>query len=460
MQRAETLAMPDNLEDGWDDGGAVVDRCGDRFLHALSFLLMGYALFGHGVAYLGVPPIFVGELLLGAGLLMLLRTHGWSAIFDMLPTVLLTLLVVWGGICTLPHISKYGALAMRDAVVWGYALWAIVVGGLVVARPQRLRLLIDNFRRFVPIFIVAAPILWVADNVLRDYIPRLPVSNARMLSVKAGDTLVHAAAIAAFFAVDLARNASLVSAMLLSLIVVLCGRSNRGGLLSFFVAFMVVNVFRPAHRWSMAVVGSLAFMLIMFVLVGASISIGQRRDISADQLLKNVTSVFGASQDSRLENTKQWRLNWWGDIIGYTFDGEHFWMGKGFGVNLADDDGYQVRADGSLRSPHNVHMNFLARSGVPGFALWVLLQLAWACSVGSALFRSIEERQRTWSSLFIFLVAYWTALMVNATFDVFLEGPMGGVWFWSVFGLGLAAVWIHREHPEVLDDLDAETDAE
>jgi hypothetical protein len=452
MQQAESFAIPQSLQDQWEDL-AIVDRWGDRFLHALCWLLMGYALFGHGVAYLGVPPIFVGELLLGAGLFMLLRTVGWSPILGLLPTVLIVLLVAWGAICTLPHLTHYKALALRDAVVWGYALWALVVGGLIVARPHRLRLFIDNYRKFIPIFIVAAPILWVADNLLRDYIPRLPISDARVLSVKAGDTLVHATAIAAFTVADLTRGgASLITAMLLGVLVVLCGRSNRGGMLSLAAGLIVANVFRPAHRWCVAFIGWLAFLLLMFVLVGASISIGQRREISAEQLLENITSVFTQTQDSRLENTKQWRLNWWGDIIGYTFNGEHFWMGKGFGVNLADDDGYQVRADGSLRSPHNVHMNFLARSGVPGLALWVLLQFAWAGSIWSALLRSTEEGHRTWSSLFVFLIAYWTALMVNATFDVFLEGPMGGVWFWSVFGLGLGSVWVYRECPEVLDD--------
>jgi hypothetical protein len=34
--------------------------------------------------------------------------------------------------------------------------------------------------------------------------------------------------------------------------------------------------------------------------------------------------------------------------------------------------------------------------------------------------------------------------MVNASFDVFLEGPTGGIWFWSLFGLGIAALEIQR----------------
>ncbi len=37
----------------------------------------------------------------------------------------------------------------------------------------------------------------------------------------------------------------------------------------------------------------------------------------------------------------------------------------------------------------------------------------------------------------VWLMAYWLAFLVNAGFDVFLEGPMGGVLFWSLIGLSL-----------------------
>jgi hypothetical protein len=34
--------------------------------------------------------------------------------------------------------------------------------------------------------------------------------------------------------------------------------------------------------------------------------------------------------------------------------------------------------------------------------------------------------------------------MVNAAFDVFLEGPQGGVWFWCLIGFGIAALEAQR----------------
>ena len=45
---------------------------------------------------------------------------------------------------------------------------------------------------------------------------------------------------------------------------------------------------------------------------------------------------------------------------------------------------------------------------------------------------------------FAFLVAYWMAFLVNTSFDVFLEGPMGGIWFWTLVGTGLGSVVCYR----------------
>ena len=42
--------------------------------------------------------------------------------------------------------------------------------------------------------------------------------------------------------------------------------------------------------------------------------------------------------------------------------------------------------------------------------------------------------------------------MANASFDVFIEGPMGGIWFWTIYGIGLAAMWCFKYRPYVLSD--------
>ena len=89
---------------------------------ALSFLgicLLGYALLGKGFAYIGVPPLFVGEMALGLCLLALLL-RGQPGLLGKSPLLYLLLAYMAVGlVATAPFVQKYGIDAVRDAVLWG-----------------------------------------------------------------------------------------------------------------------------------------------------------------------------------------------------------------------------------------------------------------------------------------------------------------------------------------------------
>ncbi len=166
------------------------------------------------------------------------------------------------------------------------------------------------------------------------------------------------------------------------------------------------------------------------------------RPATLRQLIDNILSLFGSSSDLNLEGTKQFRLAWWGKIVDYTVFGRYFWTGKGFGVNLADADGFQSTVDHSLRSPHNTEITVLARMGVPGLLLWLVLQGAFG--IGLLVATLAHRRRRDWkiAAVGALLLAYWAAMMVDTSFDPYLEGPQGGIWFWVIFGLGLVVMRI------------------
>ena len=79
--------------------------------------------------------------------------------------------------------------------------------------------------------------------------------------------------------------------------------------------------------------------------------------------------------------------------------------------------------------------------------LWGLTQLGWAVAVLRFYVKSRLNHHDDWSGLFLVLLVYWLGFMINATFDVFIEGPMGGIWYWSIYGVGLAGMWIYRRNP-------------
>ena len=41
------------------------------------------------------------------------------------------------------------------------------------------------------------------------------------------------------------------------------------------------------------------------------------------------------------------------------------------------------------------------------------------------------------AGLFLFTGRYAMSFVINATFDVALEGPMQGIWFWCLVGFGI-----------------------
>lgn len=424
----------------------------DRWLDVLCLTLLGYALLGRGWAYVGVPPIYVGEVVLVLGLLAMCRGGWHRGVLDSAAAWMLMAFAGWGFCRTWPYLPLYGIEALRDSVIWGYSALAFLVMAYILAKPARLAVLVERYRKFVPVFLVGFPIAWVIFRFGEETLPRWPWADTPILHVKGGDAMVHLAGVMAFGVAGLASLGPRLG-LLLAAGVAMVGTYNRGGLLSFIVVFLLCLAMRPKA----AALRRFAVVCLCGVAILAATEVefqmpGKERSISVAQLVTNLVSVAGDTHEGNLDVTKEWRLSWWRDIVSYTVEGKYFWTGKGFGVNLAEDDGFQVMTDNSLRSPHNGHLTILARAGVPGLALWMLAQGLWAMSVLDGYLWSNRRRQQRWAGLFLFLLAYWTAFMGNAAFDVFIEGPMGGIWFWSVYGVGLAAVWLYRRQPELLAD--------
>ncbi len=429
----------------------------------LLFVLLGYAMLGRGWAYAGVRPIFPGEILVLGGVAWLLALAPWRRVFgrgDLLP---LYLLMAWCGIRSFQFLPTYALDALRDAVLWGYGILAVVIVAYIGQHPHVLGRILRAYARFCPWFLILMPALWAFQLVLPRDVPRWPWNDERMLDLKPGDTLVHAAGVATFWTLGLAPHLGrrlhravahawtlLRLACLLGVVAALSA-FNRGGGLAFGMAFAICVFFRPHARIAWAGVVGAALALGLLWSTGFSIELGDRgRSLGIEQVTENVKSVFGGGGKGDLDNTKEWRLLWWSEIVDYTLFGDYFWVGKGFGINLATVDGFQVEDDESLRSPHNGHLTFLARGGVPGLALWTLCVGFWAARVIGGIRLARHRGDVHAEGVFIFLLAYAAAFLVNATFDVFLEGPMGGVWFWSLYGVGLAAAAQYRQDPEAL----------
>jgi hypothetical protein len=425
------------------------------FLTALGALLVGYAFFGRAFAYIGVAPFYIGEVVLALGLVAALLGVGVSRMLRSPVSWLLIAFASWGAMRTFPFIGTYGWVALRDAVIWGYSAIAIVAGASLL-RVGRVGRVFSLYGRIVPALLIWIPIAVVAASTLDQVLPAVPGTEVKLLEARPLDMAVQLAGAAAFMLLgmlqatrsqvrDRQRSSEWLcwAAWVAGFVVV--ASQSRAGLLSIGVAGLIVLTLRPSARWWKAAALFAAAAVLFAALDLGSDPRMKGRDIAPDQIAENLQSVAESDSDAALEGTKEWRLQWWRNIIDTTLFGDYFWLGRGYGINLALDFDEKLDPEGTLRSPHNSHLTVLARGGVPGLVLWIALQGSFAALLLRSFFQARQAGDAGWADVFVWVLATWAAFMVDAFFSVFLESPQIGIPFWSLFGFGIAAMEMRRE---------------
>jgi len=421
------------------------------WLKALMVVLFGYALLGKEFAYL-----FFGEMLVLVGCIFFLRSKRITLILSDPTLFIWAVFALWGICRTVPFIGKYGFYAVRDAALWGYGLVAVLLVAFVNNSNQISRAL-NEYRRFLAWFVPCIPVLLILALGAGMTLPPPPWAVASAFPVmKVSDASVHLAGAALMMLIfphqrhGAAKQGVGIFRMfgfliwVLSTLIVLLG--TRGGFLAIVVPIILVSALKFQRiGWKVATAAAIIGILV-FAIVGSDLlTVKIRgRQYTPDQIKSMVTSIFSSTEHQELEGSKEWRLGWWRNIIDYTIFGPYFWTGKGFGINLAVEDGPPgiTAEDTALRSPHNGSMTVLARMGVPGALLWLALNLSFAIRLLAAYRQANQAGLRFWTGVNLWIFCFWLATMVNLSFDVYLEGPQGGMWFWAAMGLGLAAMRI------------------
>jgi O-Antigen ligase len=412
---------------------------------AVPLVLAGYALDDRGFAYLAsIPgtPLFAGEvvILVGAAFVGLATGYLKVALRSGPPMALLLVFVAWGLARTLPLIPLYGLDSIRDAALWYYALMAVLVATLVIAVPD---LPHRWARAYVPLLVVL--LLWspVALLLSGSSNPALPGSGVPLFSHKPGNIAVAAATAIAFLWLvpthALSRGARVLLTGLATVVILGVGTQNRGGLVAALGAVGLVAIMLGRRSWRL---GGVMFgtVVIGFLLTwGLNVQVpgAQGRNYSVAQLFDNASSITGAQAGGNLNSTVQFRDALWSGVVDLASEQGVLPTGLGFGPNLAQQLGVSVGVSDPLRSPHNSHVDILARMGLIGGVLWLAFWVSWFWlmfrrSRAGVSVLSAEKR----GILKVCMVAV-AATLINAYFDPTLESPQVAIWLWSLVGLGL-----------------------
>jgi len=331
-------------------------------------------------------------------------------------------------------VEAYGKNALRDAAVWGYGTFAILMAARIAAHPVTVSRLADRFATFARVFLLVVPVIWLLSAAFGVIV--LIVRGQIVPFLKGGDLLVHLAGVIAFIYLKVRDMPT--AWLIVAPLVFAVAATNRGGLLSLGIAVTVLFLLhRRTHR-VIVVTAAFATMLTAAVTFDVRFKLPDRdKELSPSAVIERFKSIFVDTSQVQYEATERWRLRWWEKIARYTFSGPYFWTGKGFGPNVAYSDGFVSQPSAPLRSPHSAHFTFLARGGIPGLALWLLVQGVWGVAMARRWRACRLVGNERLAAIFLFLIVYWAALLTNASFDVFVEGPMGGIWFWSAYGAGV-----------------------
>jgi len=434
------------------------------FTPALGLLLGGYLFFNKSFAYLHVPgtPIFVGEIVLAIGVVEALRVRSpWYHLLETSP--ILKALLVFMALCAVrlaADLPRYRMDAVRDSSIWYYGVVAFLVAAAAIREPTFLPRLLRWYRRVLPWYFAWAPVaiaLTQVDALSSIYVPGTdtPVNVFRYT-----DVAVHVGMGLAFLWLGVDRmvgarparsREALISVVgLIALLVV--GSQTRGGFLAAMVTMVIALAYLPSGRRRRIVLSAIAGLLLaLTVVLTLDLRIqGDRRDVSVQQVLANLSSLAGNESSEDLSGTVQWREGFWHQVLDDLLGSKAWLTGVGFGEILPER--YEVDVGNTnndtstapLRNVHNSHLTLLARVGFPGIGLWLLLWLTWCVH----LYRWVRRRPGgvldPSTAAVAWLLATVPSFLVGAYFDPSLEGPHVAIWLFTVVGLGGAATRVPR----------------
>lgn len=387
-----------------------------------------YIYLGKGIAY-----SFFAEMLLIIGLLIAIKNRNTLPVITSKAAVVLYIFLGINVVYILKGMVGHNIIdTLRDGFILNYIIFAFLVLLFFENLSDFLAALVKIYK-YYPVIIFSLFLL--SQNNFLGSISLF--GGYHLLFFKFGDICVHLFISFIFQLVGLSNYKKLfdlLNYILTILMFAIATSYSRGGMLAFFIGFAIFYIFIKEAKIKQELkrfVKYLPVVLVVSVIFLINFSVDenfQGRKVGIEQVANNFTSVFAESDEEGLNDNKVWRLLWWSQIVDYTFNGPYFLAGKGLGMSLAsDDDIITTDLDAELRSPHNFNLTILARYGVPFFLMW----LFW-------LFLQFKRlKLATLSKLQLVLISIQAAFLFNATFDVFLEGPMGAFPFWVFVGIDL-----------------------
>ncbi len=395
----------------------------------LDFYLLVYALYAYfnkGIAY-----SYLAEILLVIGMVWFIKDLRKVELLWNRSMQLLVAFLVVSVIYIVRGLGKYPLIdIIRDSFMINYAAFVLVL----LLMKEHVGYLKQGLYKVYKWY----PIVALTSFLLISYVPFFETfslfSGFPLLLYKYNDMGVHLLITTLLMLngnIQINKKHAIVNGIIIIYLILVVSAYNRSGMVAYVAGATVFYFYAKNESVKNFVKQNLRYLpllLIVAVSLYASTKVQenfQGRKIGLGQLQDNVVSILSSNTDGTLNDNKVWRLTWWAKIIDDSFgSANNFLIGRGLGMSMAEVNEI-ITEDDTLRSPHSIHLNLLGRFGYPFFIAW----LFWIYLVLVNIFK------KTASQFSITLLAILTAFIINASFDVYFEGPMGAFPFWTFIGL-------------------------
>jgi len=397
------------------------------YLRVYLLVMTLYVFLNKGVAY-----TYLVEALWLLGILLLFMHRKKVELIWNKTTKLLLFFIAIGFIYIIRGFTKYDIFELiRDSFIFQYGWFVFILFLFKDKASQIWETLFFIYKWF--------PFVALLNFILQYFVPFFetvtPFGGIPILLYKNGDMgvqLLISTLLLLFSIEKYSFKWRVVLTLVITLDFLILASYSRSGIVAFLASLICFIYFNKDIQLQSRVrllIKYLPIILLIVTPIYINIKVTenfQGRSVGFEQIKNNFSSIVGGTTDATSENNVVWRLVWWAKIIDYSFTAPNFFFGKGFGMNLATEDDI-ITLDDSLRSPHNFHLNIMARFGVLLFIIWTYFLIQ--------ILKPLFKKQLTGKRLLIGCVLF--AFLLNASFDVFLEGPMGAFPFWTWLGLYL-----------------------
>ena len=388
-------------------------------------LLLLYVFFNKGVAY-----SYMAEILLVAGIFILFINRKNLELGLDTKQILVGVFILISFLFIIIGIFQYSIFnVLRDSLAFQYAWFAFIIYFLKNEYDYIWQKIIQIYK-WIPLVLFLNFILFYFVFL---YLPPINIfGNQNIIIYKNGDKSVHlliSTVLMFLYSEQFSRKWLIANIILIVINFLILLALTRSGSVAYILALFSFFFFSKEKILNESLRKLLKYVpIIMVVGMGLFVAIdiqgdAQGRTISLSQITDNFSSIVSTNIDGNLAENKVWRLIWWAKLVNESFTFQHFFVGKGLGMSLAGND--ILNTDDNLRSPHNFNLTILARFGYIVFITWII----WLVS----LFKPLFTRKLTGKNLAI--TSILLAFIINGSFDVFFEGPMGAFPFWTFVGL-------------------------